>query len=46
MYTEEEEYVYYSAMRRKVMLPFVTWMFLEHVMLSEISQTLYDVTNT
>ena len=46
MYTEEEEYVYYSAMRRKIMLPFVTWMVLEHVMLSEISQTLYDVTNT
>ena len=45
MYTEEE-YVYYSAKRRKVMLPFVTWMVLEHVMISEISQTLYDVTNT
>ena len=41
MYTEE----HYSAMRRKVILPFVTWMDLKHVMLSEISQTLYDVTN-
>ena len=41
MYTEER----YSAMRRKVILPFVTWMDLKHVMLSEISQTLYDVTN-
>ena len=36
-------YEYYSAMRNKDILPFVTtWMDLEHIMLSESSQTEKD----
>ena len=40
---------YYSAIKKKILIPFVaTWMVLEHVTLSEVSQTerqiLYDIT--
>ena len=33
---------YYSAIRRKQILPFATWMELEDIMLSEISQAEKD----
>ena len=43
VYTHRDTKEYYSVMRKKQILPFVTtWMNLEHIMLSEISQAEKD----
>ena len=35
-------YIFYSAIKKKEVLPFVTWMDLEDIILSEIGQTEKD----